>query len=221
MCTLLDTDGLVLVLTEHIRSPSCTQICTSAKLKEQDPILKFGTMRCAMAFQVYKNRPATNLHVSPQIAHLNEGGMRLGRWLWSQFLLLCAQSRSELIHNYSGTPLNGHPWIKANCDITARHPGPKWTVCVQNNPSIKTTPTQLRGTPLNGHPWINGQLRYNSQAPRSQMNSLCTKQPLNKGHPYNYNGQNVVPQEWPLYRGVPLYISGRISSLVIEHNICM
>ncbi len=29
-----------------------------------------------------------------------------------------------------------------------------------------------------------GQLRYNGQAPWSQMNSLCTKQPLNKGHPY-------------------------------------
>ncbi len=27
-----------------------------------------------------------------------------------------------------------------------------------------------------------GQLLYNGQAPRSQMNSLCTKQPLNKGH---------------------------------------
>ena len=26
------------------------------------------------------------------------------------------------------------------------------------------------------------QLLYNGQAPRSQMNSLCTKQPLNKGH---------------------------------------
>ncbi len=25
---------------------------------------------------------------------------------------------------------------------------------------------------------------YNGQAPRSQMNSLCTKQPLNKDHPY-------------------------------------
>ncbi len=39
--------------------------------------------------------------------------------------------------------------------------------------------------------------QYNGQASRSQMNSL--KQTLNKCHPYNYNGQNVVPQlGWPL-----------------------
>ncbi len=61
---------------------------------------------------------------------------------------------------YSGTPLNGHPWTKANCDITAM------------------------------------------QAPRSQMNSLCTKQPLNKGHPY-LTAKMLFPKGGR-YRGVPL-----------------
>ncbi len=31
-------------------------------------------------------------------------------------------------------------------------------------------------------PLNKGQLLYNGQAPRSQMNSLCTKQHLNKGY---------------------------------------
>ncbi len=53
------------------------------------------------------------------------------------------------------------------------------------------------------------------------MNSLCTKQPLNKGHPYNYNGQNVVPQGRPLsrgstvYRGCLFYISGLLHELFL------
>ena len=60
-----------------------------------------------------------------------------------QFAIACTTYMNALPiwMEYSGTPLNGHPWIKANCDITARHPDPKW-------------------------------------------NSLCTKQPLNKGYPY-------------------------------------
>ena len=37
---------------------------------------------------------------------------------------------------YSGTSVNNHLRLKASCYITARHPGPKWTVCVQNNLSL-------------------------------------------------------------------------------------
>ncbi len=59
------------------------------------------------------------------------------------------------------------------------------------------------GTPLNGHPWSNPWPLYNGQEPRSQMNSLCTKQPLNKGHPY------ITSKIWfpkgGRYRGIPLY----------------
>ncbi len=40
---------------------------------------------------------------------------------------------------YSGTSVNNHLRIKASCYITARNPGPKWTVCVQNNLSTKAT----------------------------------------------------------------------------------
>ncbi len=57
------------------------------------------------------------------------------------------------------------------------------------------------GTPLKRPPLNKGQLQYNGQELRSQM---CTKQPLNKGHPYNYNSQNVVPQGGRYIR-VPLY----------------
>ncbi len=54
------------------------------------------------------------------------------------------------------------------------------------------------------YPWynyymspLNGQLRYNGQESRSQMNSLCTKQPLNKGH-LCITAKMLVPKEWPL-----------------------
>ncbi len=36
--------------------------------------------------------------------------------------------------------------------------------------------TTVELTPLNGHPWIKA--TSNGQEPRSQMNILCTKQPL-------------------------------------------
>ncbi len=39
------------------------------------------------------------------------------------------------------------------------------------------------GTSVNNYLRIKASLLYNGQAPRSQMNSLCTKQPVNKGHP--------------------------------------
>ena len=49
---------------------SCTQICESDQLKKQDPELETGTMKCALAFHVYNNRPATNLQGDPLTATL-------------------------------------------------------------------------------------------------------------------------------------------------------
>ncbi len=37
------------------------------------------------------------------------------------------------------------------------------------------------------------------------MNNLCTKQPLNKSHPYNITAKMLFPKGGH-YRGVPLYI---------------
>ncbi len=39
---------------------------------------------------------------------------------------------------------------------------------------------------------------YKGQAHRSQMNNLCTKQPLNKERPPLYSGQNFILQKFPL-----------------------
>ena len=44
---------------------------------------------------------------------------------------------------YSGTPLNGHPCRKANCDITARYTGP-------NEEFVHKTTTQQRPPLYNG-----------------------------------------------------------------------
>ncbi len=53
------------------------------------------------------------------------------------------------------------------------------------------------------HPWIKANCDINGQAPRSQMNSFCTKQPLNKGHPY-ITAKMLFPKGGR-YRGAPLY----------------
>ncbi len=59
---------------------------------------------------------------------------------------------------------------------------------------------------LSNHPPNKGQLLYNGQSPRSHMNSLCTKQPLNKGHACTYHcikAKTLFPNG-VRYRGVPL-----------------
>ncbi len=48
-------------------------------------------------------------------------------------------------------------------------------------------------------PFLTNKLQYYTP----MQVQLCTKQPLNKGHPI-YNGQNVIPQGSAIYRGVPL-----------------
>ena len=64
---------------------------------------------------------------------------------------------------YSGTPLNGHaPLNIGHLCITARNPGPKWTICVywQNNPSIKAILLHLLiGIPIWKFKFVNTILR--------------------------------------------------------------
>ena len=55
--------------------------------------------------------------------------------------------------------------------------------------------------PLLTTPPNKGQLLFNGQAPRSQMNNLCTKQPLNKGH-LCIKAKTLFPK-CVHYRGVP------------------
>ncbi len=75
------------------------------------------------------------------------------------------------------------------------------------------SPSEYSGTLLMATPEYRPPL-YNGQAPRSQMNSLCTKQPLNKGHPYIT--ANILFPKGGRYRGVPLYTA--VLSTFLQHT---
>ena len=109
----------------------------------------------------------------------------------------CQCYRRNFTVQWIGTPLNGHPL---------------WS------PYMYIKQVTLHNQPVNGpHSLNKSQLRHNGQEPRSHMNSLCTKQPLNKGHPY-ITANIVFPQGWPLQRGSTLNI---ISSTHAHVRMCV
>ncbi len=73
-----------------------------------------------------------------------------------------------------------------------------------NNATFVHTYTVIlySGTSVNNHLWIKASCYITARAPRSQMNSLCTKQPLNKGY-LCIKAKTLFPKG-DRYRGVPL-----------------
>ncbi len=68
---------------------------------------------------------------------------------------------------------------------------------------IQTGSIEYSRTSVNNHLRIKASCYITAKASRSQMNSLCTKQPLNKGH-LCIKAKTLFPIGIR-YRGVPLY----------------